>query len=158
MIEQETESLLIGGMNKMELQAIIGSYKGRIRDYNTSAICSYIDNLNRIDPATIWNAWDTNVSKVRDFHHPKSVVSANKVRNLYVIIPGIIDPQEFFRYLSKNGYVVRDSKLTQEAYKKTSIIPPIPPLDLDSSGLIGPYASHCQIGDTKVNPLEFEQK
>ena len=113
----------------MELQAIIGVRKGRIKKDNVESVCSDVSNID----FTPWKALGTNIDTVKDFvlvtsalGFPDSIFQGKKVRNFYIEFSDVTDPQKFFRYLSNHEYVVRDSKLTQESHRKAPTKLPIP--------------------------------
>jgi len=101
----------------MELQAIIGARKGKIGKLDVYAICNQFILDEEVSPKNRSDIiLETNVDKVRDFSISQStipVLLSHKARNLYVKIPGIIDPQKLFHNLYNQGFIVRDSKLTQ---------------------------------------------
>lgn len=108
----------------MELQAIIGKVRGRIEDFNASSIVSHLYATDQAR-AHADNGCETNIDKLADCLRKDNLLDISKAvphntgRNVYIHV-GITNPQKFFRYLSNQGYVVRDSKLTQEVHRKDS--------------------------------------
>ena len=129
----------------MELQAIIGKVHGYI---GTNDLCRIMAHLYTNERAkSLENngrgANNINIDKL-DLFVP---FQFEVCKNIY-IHSGLTDPQSFFRYLAKEGYVVRDSILTQEAHKKDSH-------KLSNISGCSPYVSPR--GITEENPNKSEQ-
>ena len=121
----------------MELQAIIGAKSREL--LNDISFC--FNNVGILDIYTD-NGLYTTASKLRDLKF-NQLTSQNK----YIHI-ALTNPQSFFHYLSKIGYVFRDSKLTQETPIKDSS-------KLSNISGNSPYVSAR--GITEENPDKPEQ-
>ena len=141
----------------MELQAIIGARKGKIPDSDSNKIYCYLysgDESLKPEPIRFYTDADklTDCLSEHNLFNQLNVISS---RNVYFHVRGLTDPQAFFRYLSNHGYAIRDSKLTQEAHKKDSIIPM---LDLNSNENIRAYTPFISPrGITEENPDKYKQ-
>ena len=89
----------------IELKAIIGARRGRIGDYNSSSIVSHLGVVGKIHEDC---GHDTNNDKITNIGC--DFVEQGRGQNLY-IHANLTDLDEFYRYLSKNKFVIRDSKI-----------------------------------------------
>jgi hypothetical protein len=97
----------------MELRAIIGKKTGKMGDYNSGRIVSHLSTIGTLFHE--YNGYNTNVTKLIDFYIIEEELKRKdypgKGENLYIHVSNLIDPQDFYHYLSQNGFVLRDSKI-----------------------------------------------
>ncbi len=93
----------------MKLQTIIGKLKGRIKSGDRLLIMSY---LNKVVNNSNYNCHNVCNSELSG----EAIEESNRDgANLYIGFGELRDPVSFYQFLSENGYVVKDSKITMEA-------------------------------------------